>query len=182
MAYKQATRQYAQNMADIKPVITEPNRLITKAELPNYGLDTQETEKANNQTLSEANLIKTGGSHPILKRRLSFDVYVVSPGWGRWEYVTLTFTDNIEVSVDEIKMTQEDQHVTGTITYLPELEGKIINFYVKIIRNNVSDTNNLYIDANEVPVYSSSSTVVIPLKNTKYNPGSGVVIPGEAPI
>lgn len=92
-------------MADTKPTITEPNRLIVKAELPKYKLGTLETEKANNQTLSEVNLIKSGGSHPILKRRLSFDVYVVSPGWGRWESVTLIFTDDVAVSVDEIKMT-----------------------------------------------------------------------------
>lgn len=182
MAYKQATRQYARNMADTKPTITEPNRLIVKAELRNYNLGTLETEKANNQTLSEANLIKSGGPNPILKRRLFFDVYVVSPGWGSWVSVTLIFTDNVEVSVDEIKMTQADQHITGTITYLPELEGKIINFYVRINKYDALDTNNLYIDADEVPVYSSSSTVVIPLKNTKYNPGSGIVIPGEAPI
>lgn len=95
-------------MADIKPVITEPNRLITKAELPSYGLDTLETEKANNQTLSEASLTKTGIVNPVIKYRMSFDVYVVPPGWGRWESVTLTFTDDVEVSVDEIKMTYAD--------------------------------------------------------------------------
>lgn len=95
-------------MADIKPVITEPTRLITKAELSDYGLTTLETEKQNNQTLSEAGLLKLGGVHPITKLRMSFDVYVVSPGWGSWESVTLTFTDDVEVSVDEIKMTYAD--------------------------------------------------------------------------
>lgn len=92
-------------MADTKPTITEPNRLIVKAELPKYKLGTLETEKANNQTLSEVGLTKTGGVTPVIKYRMSFDVYVVSPGWGRWESVTLIFTDDVAVSVDEIKMT-----------------------------------------------------------------------------
>ena len=78
---------------------------MTKAELSDYGLHTLETEKANNQTLSEANLTKLGGVVPIYKNRLFFDVYLTNAPLKGWEYVTLTFTDDVEVSVDKIKMT-----------------------------------------------------------------------------
>ena len=167
MAYKQATRQYAQNMADAKPLITEPNRLIVKAELSDYGLDTLEAEKADNQTLSEANLTKLGGVVPIIKHRLFFDVYIDSAPSVGWEYVSLTFTDDVEVSVDEIKMTQVDQHITGTITYKPELEGKLINFSTRISETIGLPTGTLYIKIDVFLQYSKQSIITIPLKVMK---------------
>lgn len=146
MAKKQATQIYAANVGGVSHP-TPTNKLVTKGILWKWNVATNETSKADNQTVSESSLYKLAvGTNQI-------DYIIQLNSWSQgWASLIVRFTDDF-VSDDIHEFTNAEMVAVGTLEYPASKEGTTIGIQVYAI----FDEN--YTGIVERPFYSITPSV-----------------------